>query len=82
MEVVERGHAHPLVLDESVVDLDSLQELPLGTVFDTTKGQVTLTSAALIDYQVNNRRLGEALAVAFTNAGGRLHENTPVAAWA
>lgn len=28
------------------VDLDSLRELPLGTVFDTTKGQVTLTSAA------------------------------------
>jgi hypothetical protein len=28
------------------VDLTSLRELPLGTIFDTTKGQVTLTSAA------------------------------------
>jgi glycine oxidase len=40
-------------------------------------------SAAVLsagDYQVNNRRLAEALAVAVANAGGRLHENTPVAA--
>lgn len=28
------------------VDLTSLRELPMGTTFDTTKGQVTLTSAA------------------------------------
>lgn len=32
------------------------------------------------DYQVNNRRLGEALAVAFRNAGGQLHENATVQA--
>ncbi|HUN47496.1 MAG TPA: glycine oxidase ThiO [Stellaceae bacterium] len=32
------------------------------------------------DHQVNNRRLVEALAVAFTHAGGRLHENSAVTA--
>jgi len=32
------------------------------------------------DHQVNNRRLVEALAVAFARAGGRLHENAPVTA--
>ncbi len=39
-----------------------------------------LTAAVLSagDYQVNNRRLGEALAVALRNAGGRLHENASV----